>query len=142
MNQNKHTPKIKIANSLYFLTAQTFLFCFHCGTISTLSSNTKVAIFPDKRISLGSITFTTTILVESFMTGSSPFWLKLETHNFTFKINFYTNQEKPKRFSCRKRLIFLTRLISCYYFGFIGLLSVSCVFYDLLVTQRVKIFTA
>ena len=57
-----------------------------------------VAIFPDKRISFPIITFITTILVESFMTGYNPFWLKLETHNFIFWIHFYTNQEKPKRF--------------------------------------------
>ena len=43
-----------------------------------------VAIFPDKHISLRRITFITTILVESFMTGYTPFSLKLETHDFTF----------------------------------------------------------
>ena len=79
-----------------------FLLCFHRGPISTLSPNTRVAIFPDKHISLCSITFVTTILVESFMTEYTPFWLKIETHNFTFYIHFYTNQEKPKRFSSMK----------------------------------------
>ena len=64
--------KSKIANSIHFLIAQTFLFCFHCGAISTLSPNTRVAVFPDKRISLRNITFITAILVESFMTGYTP----------------------------------------------------------------------
>ena len=84
LNSEQIYPKIKIANSLHFLIAQAFLFCFHCGAISTFSPNTRVAIFPDKRISLRSITFINTILVESFMTGYTPFWLLLETHNFTF----------------------------------------------------------
>ena len=52
--------KIKIGNSLHLLIAQMFLVCFHCGAISTLSPNTRVAIFPDKRISLRSIAFITT----------------------------------------------------------------------------------
>ena len=68
---------------LHFLVAQTFLFCFHFGAISTLLPNTRVAIFPDKHILLRSITFITTTLVESFMTGHTPFWIKLETHIFT-----------------------------------------------------------
>ena len=113
---------------------------------------TRVAIFPDKCISLHSITFITTILVESFRTGYTPFWLKLETHNFTFWIHFYTNQEKPKRFSSRKLWIFFTRLISCYYFDFIRLLSfcnsVSCDFHCLILCKQtsyiiiIKVLTA
>ena len=68
---------------LHSLITQTFLFCFHFGAISTLLPNTRVAIFPDKLILLPSINFITTTLVESFMTGYTPFWLKLETHIFT-----------------------------------------------------------
>ena len=82
MTQDKYTPKMKIANSFHFLIAQTFFFCFDCGPISTLAPNTKVAIFPDKHVSLHSITYITTILVESFMMGYTPFWLKMETYNF------------------------------------------------------------
>ena len=62
-------------NRFHILKAHTFLFCFHCGAISTFAQNTKVAIFPDKHVS---------ILVESFMIGYTTFRLKLETFNFIF----------------------------------------------------------
>ena len=139
MTWNKYTLKIKIANSLHFVIAQTFLFCFHCGAISTHSPSTRVAIFPDKHILLRSITFITTILVEFFTIGYTSLWLKPETYNFTFYIHFYTNQDKPKNFRSRKQwmnkqwslfqriwrncFFFLTRLIFCHNFDFIGLLS-------------------
>ena len=105
---------IKIANSLHFLIAQKFLFCVHCGAIYTFSPDIRVAIFPDKHISFRSITFIT-ILVESFMTGYTPFWLKLKPKTLLFK-SIFTLIKKNNE-------IFLTRLISCYYFGFTGLLS-------------------
>ena len=79
-----YTVKIKIASSLHFLTAQAFLFSLHCGAISTLARNTSVTIFPDKHVSLHSITLIATILVESFMIGYTSFWLKLENYNFIF----------------------------------------------------------
>ena len=61
-----------MANRLHFLAAQTFLFCFHCGAISTLAPKTRAAIFSVKHVSLHSSTFITTILVESFMIGYTP----------------------------------------------------------------------
>ena len=140
MTQDKYTLKIKITNSHHFLTAQTFLFCFHCGAISTLAPNTRVAIFPDKHVSLHSITFITTIWVESFMIRYTPFLLRLETNNFIFQIHFYTNSEKSNTLSSRKQWIkkpwrFPRRVwrkffsdktnFQCNDFGFIGLLSLQ-----------------
>ena len=114
---------IKIANSLHFLIAQTFLFCVHCGAIYTLSPDIRVAIFPDKHISFRSITFITTILVESFMTGYTPFWLKLKPKTLLFKSIFTLIKKNITDLAVENDEIFLTRLISCYYFGFTGLLS-------------------
>ena len=72
LSQDKYTLKNKIANHLHFLTAQAFLFYFHCGAIPTLAPNARVAIFPVKHVSLHSITFITAILEESFIIGYAP----------------------------------------------------------------------
>ena len=131
MSQDKYTLKNKIANHLHFLTAQAFLFYFHCGAIPTLAPNARVAIFPVKHVSLHSITFITAILEESFIIGYAPCgsnWkpitlfsksvftlINKNVRELSLGNNEYTRDKDFLESLCHK--LFPTRLISCCYFG-------------------------
>ena len=119
-------------NHVHILTAQAFLFRFHCQAISTLEPNNRVKIFPVKHVSLHSITFITTILVESFMIDILPSgsnWIpitlfsnsifaliKKNVWDSVVRNNEYTRDEGFLKGLWRN--FFSTRLIFCYYFGF------------------------
>ena len=89
---------------------------------SSTRSQSSFATFRDKHISLRSISFMTTILLESSMTGYTPLWLKLKPITLLSK-SIFTLIKKNLRDLVVGNDDFFTKLISCYYIGFIGLLS-------------------
>ena len=115
--QNKYTLKIKIANSLQFLIAERFLFCFHCEAVSSHSPNTRV-------------TSRSVVLPSSLLSWCNPSWLDVLLSGSNWKPitllskSIFTLIKKSLRdWVVGNDEFFLTRLISCYYFGFTGLHS-------------------
>ena len=131
--------RLNLLNRLHFLTVPTFLFCFHSGASHTLAPNARVAIFPVKHVSLHSIASPSPLLswknllwLDMLLSGSNwkPITLlsksiftliRKDVRDLLLGNNEYTRDEGF--FEGLWHKLFSTRLISCYYFDFIGLLS-------------------